>query len=495
MDNAAKERLRARLAPSLEIPDASQGRPTLLYGAGQAAHVFVALNPMGFDGVVVSDGHPIPDENRFGVPIVHLSQVGEVWSDPFFVIASMYASDIAATLADRGLSEGQDFTRPLMVAPGRTLLYFEDRQGLEQTIEWMNESVIYVKLRWFEEPYVAGDDWDVLTDLDGLEAILARGGFSREASEWCLDLKWSEPLGFIDESLSFPVRIGAEILEGRVWDPRGFWRVSDRQYPAVFAYHVVFQKGVVTNVPFASAVHHDLRRNAQTKFQDELERLFPDADVSLQFLLAYLDASGFLPPLSEARRAVQAQGRDDLIELLAARCEEIVLGGFLVREAAPDDAERVLARLAAAQGWQHLASLQLSARERERFRRDVRGGVWIETPASAAAGGPRSLAVFASDRRSGPESCAGFEELQIRELKVAAREALGGATGLNWVHGSDDSFETIEWLFHLEEEQLAPLLNALNLPSRDALWDQSLPHLRMGPHAMSEFSRAGREDD
>ena len=374
MNSATRERLRARLASSFELPDDSQGRPILLYGAGQAAHVFVALNPMGLDGVVVSDGHPIPDENRFGVPIVHLSHVGEVWSDPFFVIASMYASDIAATLADRGLCEGQDFTRREVVAPGCVLLYFEDRQGLEQTIEWMNKSVTYVKLRWFEKPYVAGDDWDVLTDLDGLEAVLARGGFSQEASEWCLDLKWSEPLGFIDESLYYPVRIGAEILEGRVWDPRGFWRVSDLQYPAVFAYHVVFQKGVVTNVPLASPVRDDPSRNERTKFQDELERLFSDTDVSLQFLLAYLKASGFLPPLSEARRAVQTQGRDDLIELLAARCDETVLGGFLVRDAAPDDAEQVLARLAAAHGWRRLACMELSARERERFRRDVRGG-------------------------------------------------------------------------------------------------------------------------
>lgn len=375
MESTARERLRARLAPSVELPDASEGRPILLYGAGQAAYVFVALNPMGFDGVVVSDGHPIPDENRFGLPVLHLSQVGGVWSDPFFVIASMHASDIAAGLVDRGLSEGQDFTRPLMVAPGHLLIYFEDRQGLERTIEWMNESVSYAKLRWFRELYVPGDDWDVLTDLDGLEAVLARGGYSRGASEWCLDLKWSEPLGFIDESLYFPVRIGAEILEGRVWDPRGFWRVSDRQYPAVFAYHVVFQKGVVTNVPLASTVRDDPSRNERTKFQGELERLFPDTDVSLRLLLAYLDASGFLPPLSEARRAVQTQGRDDLIELLAARCDETVLGGFLVREAAPDDAERALAGLAAAQGWQHLASRKLSARERERFRRDVRGGV------------------------------------------------------------------------------------------------------------------------
>lgn len=103
--------------------------------------------------------------------------------------------------------------------------------------------------------------------------------------------------------------------------------------------------------------------------------------------------------------------------------------------------------------------------------------------------------MFASDRRSGPESCAGFEEIQIRELKILAREALGGATGLNWVHGSDDSFETIEWMFHLEDEQLAPLLTAIELPSRNALWEQSLPHLRLGPHEISEFSRAGREDD
>jgi len=490
VDRTHRERLLRRLALSIELPDSAAGRPIVLFGAGQAARVFMALNPLELDGAVISDGYPVPDEGEFALPVVHLSQASEVWKNPFFVIASMHAGEIAADLGTRGLIEGQDFMRPQQVAPSHILLYFDDRERLQDTIEWMNESVRYAKLRWFDNLYVSGDDWDVLTDLDGLTAVLDRGGYSSRTSEWCLDLKWSEPIGFVDEDLYFPRRIGEKILDARMWDPRGFWRVSDRHYPAIFAYHVVFQKGVNTRVPFEPAglpVHHVSGSGERTKFQNELDRLFSNADASIRSLIEFLADQDFFPPLSNARRAVQTQGREDIAELLRARCEDTVIAAFLIREAAPLDATSSLSQFAAEQGWHSLGSLELSAETRARFQENVRGGVWIETPASAAAGGPRALTVFAIERTGGDGACVGFEEPEIRELKIRARGVLEGTSAVNWLHSSDDSFETIEWLAHLREEELEPFLQGLGISSPDELLRHSLLYRRLGhePHSGS----------
>lgn len=480
MDHKSRERLRALLAPNVDLPDAQEGRPVVLYGAGQATHAFLALNDMDFDGIVVSDGQPVPPENGFGKPIVHLSQAGSIWKNPFYVVTSTHTTEIFAELDSRGFKEVQDFVPILQIAPSCVLLYFKSQHDLKESIAWMNKRVAYAKLRWFDELYVPGDDWDVLTNLAGLAAILARGGNILEKSEWCLDLKWSEPLGFIGENLYFPTRIGAEILESRQWDSRGFWRVSKGQYPAVFAYHIVFQKGRETNVPLNSAEDVRPDHQAQTKFEAELERLFPNATASVWNLMSYLGSVGFSPPLSEARSAIQARGREDLAQFFQARRDKAVLAGFLIREAAPVDSTDVLARTAAELGWRHVASVELSIEERERLNRDCRGGVWMETPASAVAGGPRWLAVFVADRRYGEEQHTVFEESSIRELKTRARAAHLGATRMNWLHGSDDSFETVEWLLLLGDWHLSVFLHGLNLRSREELVRHSLPHVRLG---------------
>lgn len=277
-----------------------------------------------------------------------------------------------------------------------------------------------------------------------------------------------EPVGFVDEQLYYPKNIGEKILKSRCWDKMGFYRVAHDIYPLVFSYHVLFQKNEKTT-QIGWSKPDDRIAN---KFSIELQKLLPiNSEISLDTLWDYLYKNDWLPPIGDGRRwAVKNRSRY-LANKLKVSMDNQQLFALLVRKAGDNQGNiNHIMKTGSAYNFKYIGSYFLSSCEIQQLKVKSRGGMWNETTASEAAGGPvRIIFLWDSNADSGinTEDIFDFTISHWRSFKNEIRTELKGTTydpsTINWLHSADDHRESMEMLFLLNDGKREEVLSKIDV--------------------------------
>lgn len=449
-----------------DIHDRIGGREVWIYGTGAAADSFLELSETKPTKFIETS--PRKSDHR-GLPVVGKEALREAYSDSVIIlICSMYALEISETIKieSRGLA---DYVVPGMVASNRIIVYVKNLADHRTFVNFLNREVCYAKLRWFEHFVVKNDDWDLLVSTGDLDKVLSHPLLQKEPTEFAFDFKWDRPLGYVDESLYYPIEISDLILKNRFLDERGFYRVCPKLYRDVFIYHVVFQKKQEqTLLPLSNNANTD--KPIPGKFFDELSKLgLLDPNMADLYEHLFTDDSTLPPPsLSHARRWADVNESEFLCDRLKKTNPEISLCVFVLRgESVRTPLGELLISTATEHGLIFLGEIVLTEDERAQIASTVRGGCWGETPASSRAGLPSSLVLFqdrvSSERVSEEVSDNPFEIGLWRTIKEEARrEAM--SLGLeraynNWLHSTDDHRESLEALMCIQQDRWQHLIS------------------------------------
>lgn len=320
------------------------------------------------------------------------------------------------------------------------------------------QNTAYVTLRWYEElPGVLDgeikDDVDILVEhgsLAKLAAALPWPNFGSKLSKVKFDVySDSGRSGLSYRHMPYyPPYRARELLDSRVKDARGWYRIAPRHYLQALAYHLTYHKRLSSGMPLeqgqAPSTSVRAKKDYLALFRAEalreagaapgwaslleahqwlhaqgwampfdLIRRWPDQDVWLERLYQY--ECECLKALSAARQVPQ-----DMVILVTreearmAACEPEVLG-FLSsvgtlresRELSPEACDRLL-------WW-------------------ARGGNWLATKEYRLSKPQLSIQCLLPDGAA--------------EHKESLRKRLSGRYGKqNWLHGTDDLHEAIFYL-------------------------------------------------
>lgn len=457
-------------------------RPIHLYGAGGLGRSFMQTFPqLRYVGALDSDARKVGQ--RFeGLPIATPEALdGPPADDGLIFITSSWHEEIRRTLEARGLEADRHFFYGNQQAHGRLFFYLHDLADFGRAFAWMDEAAVeYVILRWFETlPEQRPGDIDLLVRTRDLPRLFEHPLLSSEPGGVPIEVYWSEPLGHEDELLYYPTWLADEILSNRERKPCGAWGPAPRHYLRSLAYHAVFHKAEraglpptrtdpVSNEP-ASPVDPTREPN---KYRDALQRLARAEPVALETTLDglwhFLDVNDWLPPLDLARRYATTLDSEWLHARVAARPDDPQdLLVFVLREwltDRPPVLTETLDRIEAL-GLRRIDVLPLSAVERERARTRIRGGNWVESPASRLGGGPAAFAVFRDPDPLSPSVADRLLRPFVANARLAEKTALKAAIAdrwndgqsVNFLHAADDAREAQEYLDCLTPARRAAL--------------------------------------
>ena len=432
-----------------EIEDSCAGKKIVIYGTGNFARSF--LNITGIDPVFYVETSGTGAKN-FRKKVVESPRALEGRKDELFIfICSQWSNEISKTLTTLGYEENKNFKTTTFIAPNQLILYCKDHQSALTAIQWLNNNIEYVKLRYFDQMIEAGEDWDILVRGRDLQKVLDCGYFSREKTDFAFDFKWSDPIGFQDEQLYFPEYMGREILKNRTYDPRGFFRVSENGYEKVYIYHLTYQKNIFLNSD-----------NLKKYKQEFLKITYSNLVFNYENFFHELTLENFHPPLSHARKWASVMKNSFLMRKLHRSNKVSQIGIFVCRENSDQVLIELLREYLREAGFIWLGEYALSGPEKERFRFSMRGGCWSENPASKAAGGPSTLVFFIDpsvppvDKDIDEFSEAQFQVEAWRNVKHKVRslsaEKHFNPRGINWLHSVEDEKETVEAVSWLEPQ-------------------------------------------
>ena len=116
--------------------------------------------------------------------------------------------------------------------------------------------------------------------------------------------------------------------------------------------------------------------------------------------------------------------------------------------------------------FKFIKSLILNKEERMRLKKGTRGGCWFENNASKKGGGPSALLIFIDKNKLNKKSKNQENSKNWRNIKELIRKKFIGteldSSKVNWIHSSDDHFESLETINLLEENKKRKIYNLIN---------------------------------
>lgn len=457
-------------------------RPVVLYGAGGLGRSFLQTYPqLRVVGALDSDAARHGQEWE-GMTI----ESPEAWraraDDRAIVfITSSWHAEIATRLESLGLAAHRDFFYGHQQAHGRLFFHLPDMADFGAAFEHLEGAgVEYAILRWFEDlPHETPGDIDLLVRTEHLPALFENPFLSSEPGGVPVEVYWSDPLGQEDELLYYPVELADRLLAGRVRAECGAHAPAPAEYLRSLAYHAVFHKAERSGLPTSG----DGATGGANKYRDRIAQLAAaeglPAPSSLDALWDFLEREGWRPPIDLARRyAITLDSpwlRERVGPLPDAREDVLVyvLRDWIVDR--PTLLEEVVRQIEAT-GLRCIAREVLTAPERRRARRQIRGGNWVESPASREGGDPAAFYVFhdpapeppsSADRRLRP-FCANRRLAEKTPLKSRIARDHNAGHLVNFLHAADDEREAFEYLACLSPERFAGVRAAIDARGRSA---------------------------
>lgn len=392
----------------------------------------------------------------------------------------------------------------------RTRRFIPPKPPLEHFFAKLNAAGCrYAVLRWFEDfPHIAkGEDVDILVhdkDADLLRSFLLPSSlFPRISKTTAVKCDVYSVSGLARSAYRgvayYPPHLARKILERAVDHPSGARAPCQEDHFYSLAFHALYHKGLRAGIPTADAA---LTPNARPEhdYAGRLRELAAGLGINVAMQMEALDAElaarGWRPPLDllEKLSPRDPWRRARMEALLAQMPPRSGLAVFFVRERAleePQGAGKISALLAE-EGFSVLAVKPLSAPERERVAREVRGANWSRGPWPVSGGLPAAAIAaidvypHAPDRRLSrrhPEA----DNARVFCAKERIRARWNGerqrAERCNIIHSSDNCRQAAVYLDLAMPEFKERILQEA---------DRSIEDMNLGGEVVHRFDRSGR---
>ncbi len=272
-----------------------------------------------------------------------------------------------------------------------------------------------------------------------------------------------------DQMAYFPPKISRQILKNRQpLTSEGGFKPSDEDYFLSLSYHAVVDKGAASGLPEKAGDP----TNPENRFYQVLaplkERLGLDVALNLEDLAAYLEEENWLPPSDRIakfsinndwlkarvkRNASQSKGiKGDYTAILL---RDIVKEWGLL-ETLREDLKKM--------GFKILLEKELTEEDRDRASTEIRGGNWTAGNGWGAAAGkpfylflvhdPKPIKMSRKQMRQQP-FVENARVLKKYNWRTKTNNQFPKDQRANFVHTSDNTHETYEYLSILAPEALA----------------------------------------
>lgn len=338
------------------------------------------------------------------------------------------------------------------------------------------QGVSYAVLRWFDEVPMTTEDENALVaahgDLDLLAEAKDLRTICRVAAEHVGKVKvdiYSNRLVLgtdVQRFTYYPPILCQELLEHCIIGPQGFKRPDDLHYLYSLAYHLTYQKGLVTGIPSG---FDDLTNDSKEKFKHDAEGTLRELaektstplpeELTLLNLHLWLKEKGWNMPLDLLLRWPH---RHPLLEKLylyeadnlrKALGEKKDLCVFILREDAvqANATQSILDGIATE--YHILDVVELSGEQQDRVTRRTRGGNWTKHKAYGLFLPKTAVICQALVPRPPLDDMAVAGKEQEKQnpnliFKHDLRKKLEQQypDGVDFLHGSDNDIESMEYI-------------------------------------------------
>ncbi len=315
------------------------------------------------------------------------------------------------------------------------------------------ENVPYVVLRWYDEvPQVlAGrlvDDIDILVQhgsLPGIAAAMPLFNFGRKASKVKFDIySDSGRSGLSYRKMPYypPVR-ARHLLDTRVADPRGWYRIAPQYYIPALVYHLTYHKRQASGLRLQPGDSDASRRPAKKDYRQRLLDEAARESVQLPAVDSLVEAHHWLHQQSWAMPFDLIRRWPDqdawLNHLFDLECARLQAGADLPenlvilvtrQETADHQHEQTIVDTLGRHGTV-LARKRLTATQRQQLLWWARGGNWLATNQYTLSAPGTVITCLL------PATAAAA-------IKLELRKSLSRQHGKhNWLHGTDDLSEAL----------------------------------------------------
>ncbi|MBE7638687.1 hypothetical protein GUA87_17660 [Sneathiella sp. P13V-1] len=271
-----------------------------------------------------------------------------------------------------------------------------------------------------------------------------------------------------DQMAYFPPKISRQILKNRQpLTSEGGFKPSDEDYFLSLSYHAVVDKGAASGLPVNAEGDVDPENRFYQVLAPLKEKLGLDVDLNLEDLATYLEEENWLPPSDRiAKFSINNDWLKERVKRKATRTRSIkgdytaILLRDIVKEwglieTMKEDLQKM--------GFKILFEKELSDTDREHASTEIRGGNWTAGADWGAGAGkpyymflvhdPKPLKMSRKQMRQQPfvENARVLKKYSWR-AKINSR--FPKEQRANFVHTSDNTHETYEYLSVLAPEAL-----------------------------------------
>ena len=435
------------------IKDNKSKKKLAIWGTGAEAKTFLEIVSYEFDFFIETNPRKryFLGKNVFDPKILKKLLPNEL----NIIICSEFINEIDPLLKLNNFKSEENYIHLNKTKLKSIKMYAKDKNDHNKIIQLMNINSNYVRL--MKDTDLSSENkykWVVLIKNNSLVPILKSNLLTNNLSNYSFDFKLSYPIGFQEEILFLPFSISEYIFKNKLCYEESFWTLDPNSKKLYSKYNILFHK------------LYDKNNDSKIEKYDKLN------NNNYSEILNYLKENSWLPPISDIRRWSEINNNSFLKKEFDYRRGYGCCLIITIREKAnKKEVIRNVVSIMNREKFKFISSINLNTKEKFIIKRNTRGGCWSENSASINGGGPASLLVFKdiNDKDKRLNNNIGCEEInRWRKTKEIIRghykDTDLDSSEVNWIHSSDDHFESIETINLLERnKEINRIISLFNL--------------------------------
>ncbi len=410
----------------------------VVWGAGESGKTFITLNKdIGFD-YIVDTRENLQGTTHEGLSISSEQILfAENRENTLVFLPTVIHQKLKAELLDKGFKY---FVVPNQInASG--VGFSINRNDIMLFIDWINENNInYVFQKYITEEadFFKMRDFDILVATEDIPKIIQCPVFLRNQTSDVIsvDVMWSHPIGVSQELPFYTEKLSTTVLnkENQVF-LKNVRAVKIEFLIYMYFYHIILHKG-----------DNEAIEKYRNVLGDLMSKLSLNVNLDLESIYNFIQQSEFAIPIDFARKWADKTQSDFLNEKTRIKpLAQQTLAVFIFREFFRENQKLLQDSLDIIEtnGFKIAKKIVLEGGVLENVTKNIRGGVWIDSNHTLAAGGPYKAIICT---HSGIDSRKAKVEIRDYITKVCGRE-------INCIHASDDDVEAIQFLHFLNEDK------------------------------------------
>ena len=419
-----------------------------IWGTGAEATTFIENTEIEFDFFIETNPKKkyFMKKNIFSIKILKDLSPEKL----IIIICSEFINEIEPELINHGFINKENYIYQNYSKYKELVKYTTDEKKFIKVVEDLNKNCDYIRLNSEEnsEQY----NWLILIKNNSLDYILNDHNLSDNKSKYIFNFKWVEPIGFQEEFLYFPLNISEKIFDNKSWHKDEFWDLNQENKKLYSAYQELFHKS-----------------NKKIKINDikEKHKTNDFKNKKYEEIFSFLQENNWIPPISDIRRWAEINNNNFLKNKSKMKKGYGFCFILTIRESGnKKEIINQVKKLMIENKFKLIKSLILNKEERMRLKKGTRGGCWFENNASKKGGGPAALLIFIDKNKLNSKSKNQENSKNWRNIKELIRKKFIGteldSSKVNWIHSSDDHFESLETINLLEENKKRKIYNLIN---------------------------------